>query len=211
MQYTDLELIRTIQKIIELLGTFAFAISGIRHAAAKHFDWFGGYVCGFPVAIGRGTIRDVMRGVTPFWKLDSIYVICTGIALLTIVVFGRFMTRLSNAWFVFDTLGLALFTIAGIQKTITLGHPFWVAIIMGCITGAAGGIIRDVLLNNVPVIFHKEIYAMASVAGGIAYWLLISLGFRAEVPVMATFVLVCVIRFLAVRYHISLPVLHGEK
>ena len=211
MQYTDLELIRTIQKIIELLGTFAFAISGIRHAAAKHFDWFGGYVCGFAVAIGGGTIRDVMLGVTPFWMLDPIYVICTGIALLTIVVFGRFMTRLSNAWFVFDTLGLALFTIAGIQKTITLGHPFWVAIIMGCITGAAGGIIRDVLLNNVPVIFHKEIYAMASVAGGIAYWLLISLGFRAEVPVMATFVLVCVIRFLAVRYHISLPVLHGEK
>ena len=211
MQYTDLELIRTIQKIIEFLGTFAFAISGIRHAAAKHFDWFGGYVCGFAVAIGGGTIRDVMLGVTPFWMLDSINVICTGIALLTIVVFGRFMTRLSNAWFVFDTLGLALFTIAGIQKTITLGHPFWVAIIMGCITGAAGGIIRDVLLNNVPVIFHKEIYAMASVAGGIAYWLLISLGFRAEVPVMATFVLVCVIRFLAVRYHISLPVLHGEK
>ena len=206
MQYTDLELIRTIQKIIEFLGTFAFAISGIRHAAAKHFDWFGGYVCGFAVAIGGGTIRDVMLGVTPFWMLDPIYVICTGIALLTIVVFGRFMT-----WFVFDTLGLALFTIAGIQKTITLGHPFWVAIIMGCITGAAGGIIRDVLLNNVPVIFHKEIYAMASVAGGIAYWLLISLGFRAEVPVMATFVLVCVIRFLAVRYHISLPVLHGEK
>ena len=211
MQYTDLELIRTIQKIIEFLGTFAFAISGIRHAAAKHFDWFGGDVCGFAVAIGGGTIRDVMLGVTPFWMLDPIYVICTGIALLTIVVFGRFMTRLSNAWFVFDTLGLALFTIAGIQKTITLGHPFWVAIIMGCITGAAGGIIRDVLLNNVPVIFHKEIYAMASVAGGIAYWLLISLGFRAEVPVMATFVLVCVIRFLAVRYHISLPVLHGEK
>ena len=211
MQYTDLELIRTIQKIIEFLGTFAFAISGIRHAAAKNFDWVGGYVCGFAVAIGGGTIRDVMLGVTPFWMLDPIYVICTGIALLTIVVFGRFMTRLSNAWFVFDTLGLALFTIAGIQKTITLGHPFWVAIIMGCITGAAGGIIRDVLLNNVPVIFHKEIYAMASVAGGIAYWLLISLGFRAEVPVMATFVLVCVIRFLAVRYHISLPVLHGEK
>ena len=200
-----------IQQVLEFLGTFAFAISGIRHAAAKHFDWFGGYVCGFAVAIGGGTIRDVMLGVTPFWMLDPIYVICTGIALLTIVVFGRFMTRLSNAWFVFDTLGLALFTIAGIQKTITLGHPFWVAIIMGCITGAAGGIIRDVLLNNVPVIFHKEIYAMASVAGGIAYWLLISLGFRAEVPVMATFVLVCVIRFLAVRYHISLPVLHGEK
>lgn len=211
MQYTDLELMSTLQKTIEFLGTFAFAISGIRHAAAKHFDWFGGYVCGFAVAIGGGTIRDVMLGTTPFWMADPIYVICTGMALLTIVVFGRFMVKLSNAWFVFDTLGLALFTIAGIQKTITLGHPFWVAIIMGCITGAAGGVIRDVLLNNVPVIFHKEIYAMASVAGGMVYWGLITLGMSAEIPVAVTFITVCAIRFLAVRYHISLPVLHGEK
>lgn len=211
MQYTDLELVHTLQKIIEFLGTFAFAISGIRHAAAKHFDWFGGYVCGFAVAIGGGTIRDVMLGVIPFWMSDPIYVVCTGMALLTVAAFGRFMAKLSNTWFVFDTLGLALFTVAGMQKTITLGHPFWVAIIMGCITGAAGGVIRDVLLNNVPVIFHKEIYAMASVAGGLVYWLLIILGFSAEVPVAATFVTVCLIRFLAVRYHISLPVLHGDK
>lgn len=211
MQYTDLELVHTLQKTIEFLGTYTFAISGIRHAAAKRFDWFGGYVCGFAVAIGGGTIRDVMLGTTPFWMSDLIYVICTGMALLTVVVFGRFMTRLSNAWFVFDTFGLALFTIAGIQKTLAFGHPFWVAIIMGCITGAAGGIIRDVLLNNVPVVFHKEIYAMASVAGGFVYWVLIMLDFSAEIPVAATFVTVCAIRFLAVRYHISLPVLRGEK
>ena len=161
-------------KIIELLGTFAFAISGIRHAAAKQFDWFGGYVCGVAVAIGGGTIRDVMLGTTPFWMTTPIYLICTAVALLTVAFFGKWMEPLKNAWFVFDTLGLALFTIAGIQKSIALGQPFWVAIIMGCITGAAGGVIRDVLLNNEPVIFHKEIYAMASVLGGLVYWLLIS-------------------------------------
>lgn len=197
--------------IIELLGTFAFAISGIRHAAAKNFDWFGGYVCGVAVAIGGGTIRDVMLGTTPFWMTTPIYLICTAVALLTVAFFGKWMEPLKNAWFVFDTLGLALFTIAGIQKSIALGQPFWVAIIMGCITGSAGGVIRDVLLNNEPVIFHKEIYAMACVLGGIAYWLMMVMGFSTEFSAVVSFLITCVIRFLAVRYHISLPVLNEEK
>lgn len=197
--------------IIELLGTFAFAISGIRHAAAKHFDWFGGYVCGVAVAIGGGTIRDVMLGVTPFWMTTPIYLICTGVALLTVVFFGKWMEPLKNAWFVFDTLGLALFTVAGIQKSLALGQPFWVAIIMGCITGSAGGVIRDVLLNNEPVIFHKEIYAMACVLGGVVYWLMVEIGVPAEVSAIVSFFVTCIIRFLAVRYHISLPVLNEEK
>ena len=196
---------------IELLGTFAFAISGIRHAAAKHFDWFGGYVCGIAVAIGGGTIRDVMLLTTPFWMTTPIYIICTAVALLTVVFFGRWMEPLKNAWFVFDTLGLALFTIAGMQKSLDFGQPFWVAIIMGCVTGSAGGVIRDVLLNNEPVIFHKEIYAMASVAGGLVYWASMSLGLQVEWTVVASFLTVCVIRFLAVKYHISLPVLNNDR
>ena len=197
--------------IIELLGTFAFAISGIRHAAAKHFDWFGGSVCGVAVAIGGGTIRDVMLGTIPFWMTTPIYLICTGVALLTVVFFGKWMEPLKNAWFVFDTLGLALFTIAGIQKSLTLGQPFWVAIIMGCITGSAGGVIRDVLLNNEPVIFHKEIYAMACVLGGVVYWLMVVIGASAELSAIVSFLVTCLIRFLAVRYHISLPVLNEEN
>lgn len=111
-------------RFIELLGTFAFAISGIRHAAAKHFDWFGGYVCGIAVAIGGGTIRDVMLGVTPFWMTNPIYMICTAFALVVVIVFAKYMEYLSNAWLVFDTLGLALFTIAGIQKSLACGQPF---------------------------------------------------------------------------------------
>ncbi len=198
-------------KVIELLGTFAFAISGIRHAAAKHFDWFGGYVCGIAVAIGGGTIRDVMLSTTPFWMTTPIYMICTAAALLTVAFFGRWMEPLKNAWFVFDTLGLALFTIAGIQKSLAFGQPFWVAIIMGCITGSAGGVIRDVLLNNEPVIFHREIYAMACVVGGMVYWLLSTLDVPMEITVIASFLTTCVIRFLAVRYHISLPTLKGEE
>ncbi len=202
---------RSIQQGIEFVGTFAFAISGIRHAAAKNFDWFGGFVCGIAVAIGGGTIRDVMIGVTPFWMTSSIYIICTVLAQLFVIVFSKFLKRLDNTWFVFDTLGLALFTIAGIQKSLAYDFPFWVAIIMGCMTGSAGGVIRDVLLNNVPIIFQKEIYAMASILGGLLYWVLISLGVDVSITVVSCFLVVCVIRFLAVRYHLSLPRLRLEE
>ena len=194
-----------IQEIIEFLGTFAFAISGIRHAAAKNFYWFGGYVCGIAVAIGGGTIRDVMLGTTPFWMTSPFYMLCTALALVLVVTFAKWIEPLKNAWFVFDTLGLALFTIAGIQKSVMFGQPYWVAIIMGCITGAAGGVIRDVLLNNEPVIFRKEIYAIASVLGGIAYWLVIRIDNSMELATIISFAVTVTIRFLAVRYHLSLP------
>ena len=199
-----------LQQVIEFLGTFAFAISGIRHAAAKQFDWFGGYVCGIAVAIGGGTIRDVMLGVTPFWMTNPFYMICTALALVFVIIFAKYMEGLRNTWFVFDTLGLALFTIAGIQKSLILGQPYWVAIIMGCINGSAGGIIRDVLLNNEPVIFQREIYAMAAVLGGIVYWLSDYLLLPIEVTVIASFLIICLMRFLAVRYHLSLPTLKQE-
>jgi len=205
MPYSDPELVSTVQKVIEFVGTFAFAISGIRHAAAKHFDWFGGMVCGIAVAIGGGTIRDMMLGVTPFWMTSALSIICTALAQLSVIIFAKYVNRLDNAWFVFDTLGLALFTIAGMQKTLAMGHPFWVAIIMGCITGSAGGVIRDVLLNNVPVIFRKEIYAMASIAGGLLYWAMYALGVELGITVIICFCVICLIRFIAMKYHISLP------
>ncbi len=211
MFYQNPEIVHSLQQGIEFVGTFAFAISGIRHAAAKNFDWFGGFVCGIAVAIGGGTIRDVMIGVTPFWMTSSIYIICTVLAQLFVIVFSKFLKRLDNTWFVFDTLGLALFTIAGIQKSLAYDFPFWVAIIMGCMTGSAGGVIRDVLLNNVPIIFQKEIYAMASILGGLLYWVLISLGVDVSITVVSSFLVVCVIRFLAVRYHLSLPRLRLEE
>ena len=201
----------TVLLIIEFIGTFAFAISGIRMAAAKHFDWFGGFVCGFAVAIGGGTIRDVMLGVTPFWMTSSIYFTCTIIALLVGILFSKKLSRMENAWLITDTLGLAMFTIAGLQKTLQYGHPFWVAIVMGCITGVAGGVMRDVLLNQEPIIFQKDIYAMASVAGGLIYWLLAALGINIGITSIVTFFVICLVRYVAVRYHISLPLLRGEN
>ena len=204
------ELYSTVMKIVEVLGTFTFVVSGIRQASAKHFDWFGGFVCGIAVAIGGGTVRDVMLGVTPFWMTSSLYMSCAVLALLFTVVFSRSLKKLDNAWFVFDTLGLGLFTVAGIQKTLECGHPFWVAIIMGCITGSAGGVMRDVFLNNIPVIFQKEIYATACVAGGFIYWGLALLNLSVTWMAAITFVVVCSIRFLAVKYHITFPTLKDE-
>ena len=205
MMHTDPQFVNYLQNIVEVLGTMAFAMSGIRHAAAKKYDWFGGFVCGVAVAIGGGTIRDLMLGQTPFWMTTPLYLLCTFFAQFITIAFAKLMKRLDNAWFVFDTFGLALFTIAGIQKSLSFGQPFWVAIIMGCITGAAGGVIRDVLLNNEPVIFRKEIYAMACVAGGLSYWLLANIGAPMELTVIVSFLVTCIIRFLAVKYHISLP------
>ena len=207
----DPEFVITLQRVIEFIGTFAFALSGIRLAVSKHYDWLGGFVCGIAVAIGGGTIRDVMLGVRPFWMLSPIYMICTLFAQCVVIVCHHYLRRLDTTWFLFDTLGLALFNIAGIQKTLECGFPFWVAIIMGCITGAAGGVIRDVLLNEEPVIFRKEIYAMACVVGGLTYWLLSWLQVSLYITVIATFAIVCAIRFLAVRYHISLPKLRDEE
>lgn len=197
----------SLQFIIEFLGTFAFAISGIRSASSKNFDWFGGYVVGLATAIGGGTIRDVMLGQVPFWMTNSIYIICTAAALLTFVMVKKLFTRLSKTWFLFDTLGLALFTIAGIQKTLAAGFPFWVAIIMGCITGAAGGVMRDVLVNDVPLIFRKEIYAIACIIGGLVYQLCSVVGVNLELTVVMTFATVVIVRLLAVKYKISLPIL----
>lgn len=211
MQFTDPQLVDSVQNIIEILGTLAFAISGIRHAAAKHFDWFGGFVCGFAVAIGGGTLRDVMLGLPPFWMTSPLYIVCTIVAQVFVISFSRMLKRLDNAWFFFDTLGLASFTITGIQKTIECGYPFWVAIIMGCITGAAGGVIRDVLLNKTPVVLRKEIYAMASIVGGLLYWALTDMHVNVAITVVATFVFIVTVRILAVKYHISLPVLKDEE
>ncbi len=197
----------SIQFLIEFLGTFAFAISGIRSASSKNFDWFGGYVVGLATAIGGGTIRDVMLGQVPFWMTDSIYLICTGAALFTFILLKKLFTRLSKTWFLFDTLGLALFTVAGIQKTLIAGFPYWVAVIMGCITGAAGGVLRDVFVNEVPLVFRKEIYAIACITGGIVYHLCENAGTGLELTVAASFLTVVAVRMLAVKYRISLPVL----
>lgn len=197
--------------IIESIGTVAFAISGIRLASAKKFDWFGAYIVGMVTAIGGGTLRDVMLGVPPFWMTNSLYMICCAMALFWVILFGKKLINQKNTWFIFDTIGLALFNIIGLEKTLNMGYPLWMAVTMGSITGAAGGVIRDILINEVPLIFRQDIYAMACIAGGIVYVMGYSLGLQAEANAVLSAIVVISIRILAVKYHWQLPILKGEE
>ncbi len=201
----------TFVNIIEFIGTFAFAISGIRLASAKQFDLFGAYVVGLVTAIGGGTIRDVLLDVTPFWMTDTIYLIITAFALLWVMAFSKYLVKMNNTIFLFDAIGLALFAVVGIQKTLDAGYPLWVATIMGTFTGAAGGVLRDVFINEIPLIFRKDIYAMACVMGGFAYWVCARLGCDSIVTQITCGVCVFLTRVLAVKFHISLPILKGEE
>lgn len=191
--------------LLDLLGTFAFAISGIRLASGKQMDWFGAYIIGLVTAIGGGTLRDLLLGVPPFWMLDSKYFITTGIALIATLLFKDKLFKWGSTLFLFDTIGLGLFTIVGITKSIDAGLPFWVCIVMGTITGSVGGVIRDVLLNEVPLIFRKDIYALACVAGGGIYFLCsyfnLSIGIIETIAALT--VIIC--RLIAVKYHLHLP------
>ena len=197
----------TFVQILDFIGTFAFAISGIRLASAKRFDWFGAYVVGFVTAIGGGTIRDLLLDVTPGWMTDPIYLICTGLALLWVIFFGKHLIHLHNTFFIFDTIGLALFTVVGVGKSLALGYPFWVAIIMGSITGAAGGVLRDIQINEVPLIFRKEIYALACVFGGLVYGGGLAAGLSGATLQIVTALSVIAVRIVAVRFGLRLPTL----
>lgn len=195
---------------IEFVGTFAFALSGIRLASAKRFDIFGAWIVGMATAIGGGTFRDLLLGVSPFWMTNSIYFICCAIAVVWVMVFGKYLIRQKSTWFIFDTIGLALFNVIGIEKTLAMGYPAWTAITMGGITGAAGGIIRDVLINEVPLIFRKEIYALACALGGVVYILCQRANFTVEICALLSSIVVIATRVLAVHYHWHLPTLKGE-
>lgn len=197
--------------IVELIGTLAFAISGIRMAARKRFDLFGAYVVGLVTAIGGGTLRDLMLDVTPFWMKDSIYLIVTAAALLLVILLRKNILRFENTFFIFDTIGLALFVVVGMQKTLALDYPFWVAIIMGTLTGAFGGILRDILVNEEPLIFRKDIYASACIFGGIVYWIAYCFGVNDIVTQILAAAGVITMRIMAVRFKWTLPTLKSEE
>ena len=196
---------------IEVLGTIAFAISGIRLASAKRFDWFGAYVVGLVTAIGGGTLRDVLLDIPVFWMLSSRYLAVTGLALLTVIIFRQALVRGMRTLFIFDAIGLALFVVVGIQKTLAVGYPMWVAIVMGIITGSFGGVIRDILINDEPLFFRKDIYATACLAGGIAYYLVSLTSAPLLVAQITCAVFIISLRVLAVHFDWSLPILKIDR
>lgn len=188
-----------------------FAISGIKLASGKQIDWFGAYLIGLVTAIGGVTARDLLLDVTPFWMLDPKYFITTGVALLATLLFKDKIFKWQNTIFLFDAIGLGLFTIVGISKSIEMNLPFWVCIVMGTITGSIGGVARDVLLNEVPLLLRKDIYALACVAGGVVYFACIYFNFSTNLTALIAAAIVIFVRVIAMKFHIHLPVLNSIK
>lgn len=208
--FNDLAQIQLVD-IIEFLGTIAFAISGIRLASAKQFDWFGAIVIGFVTAVGGGTLRDLLLDIPIFWMQASRYIWCTLFAFIVVLFFRRYLVHLNNTIFWFDCIGLGLFVVVGYEKALSLDYPVWVCVSMATITGIVGGIIRDILINEVPIIFTQELYAVACILGGVLFSILHFLNVDIVVIEIATAVFVVVIRILATKYKLKLPTLKGEE
>ena len=199
-------------RTLEFIGTFAGAVSGVRLASAKRFDWFGASVIGFITAVGGGTLRDMLMRVEPFWMSDPFYIATTGVAILGVGLFGRRFISGQITWFIFDTISISLFMMIGVQKAIIYGYSsWWCAILLGVITAVFGGIIRDICINEVPLIFRKELYAMACAAGGVVYFVLPFVGVESiYVRNVVGMALIFAIRALAIKYHLGVPVFTGR-
>lgn len=188
-----------------MIGTLAAAISGIRLAATKKFDWFGAYTVGLVTAIGGGSLRDVLLNLPLFWMQSAWYLCITAFSLVIVIVFRRFLVRSDKILFLFDSVGLALFCVIGIQKTLAAGYEMWGAAVMGVITGAFGGVLRDILINEVPLIFRKDFYATACLAGAGVYWIVMLCGGSTVAMGLSCAGTVILLRFLALRFNLGLP------
>lgn len=192
----------------DLIGTFVFAISGLLTAARNRLDWFGGLVIAFVTAVGGGTLRDMMIGRTPVgWMQDENYLLVIAAGALVALLFQKWVLRLRKTMFLFDSIGIGLFTILGLTKTLDTGLSVPVAILMGTVSAVFGGVVRDTLCNEVPLIFRKEIYATACLAGALLFVSLIEWGVREQVALISTVVFTILLRILAVRFHWRLPAL----
>ncbi len=190
-----------------MVGTIACAISGIRLAATKNFDWFGAYIVGLVTAIGGGTLRDLLLDIPVFWMQTWWYLAVTALSLATVIVFRNILVSRDKILFIFDSVGLAMFCVIGIQKTLATGYPMWVAAVMGIITGAFGGVIRDILINEEPLVFRKDIYATACLMGAVVYWIILLCGGSPFVQQISCGATVILLRIFAIKYSLSLPVL----
>lgn len=196
-------------QLIDILGTFSFAVSGAFFAMEKKLDPFGVLILSFVTAIGGGTLRDIMIGNLPVgWLRNETATIVIFTGAIGSMFFGQWLKKITATLFLFDALGLGLFTIIGIEKAMELHFSIGVCIALGTITASFGGVIRDVLLNNVPLLFRKEIYALASIIGGLIYYLLTQTALNDDAAKVICILLILAIRLLAVRYKLSLPVVY---
>ena len=191
---------------LELVGTFVFAISGALAIREKEHDLFGAGFTGFITAIGGGTLRDILLNSYPLvWvgNVQVLYAIFAGI--LMAFIFPNFLSRLRKTFFLFDTLGIGFFTVLGVEKALSLGVRPEIAAIMGMFSAVMGGVIRDTLTNEIPILFRKEIYASACLAGAVLYVILNYYGLERDYNLIISMSVVISIRLVSMRYHLSLP------
>lgn len=202
-----------IQYILEIVGTGLFAISGSLAANEKSKpDWFGVTFIGFITSIGGGSLRDMLLGSYPLnWVKDVnfLYAVLCGILLASI--FYKAFLKMRKSFFIFETLGIAMFTIIGCEKAMSFGVNPLIAAIMGMFSAVMGGVLRDVLTNEIPVIFRKEIYATACLAGAFLYLALDYFSVERNISLVMAMLLIFVIRVIAVKYNISLPKFRKEE
>ncbi|NJB86172.1 putative membrane protein YeiH [Lewinella marina] len=192
---------------LDLIGTLVFAISGVLTAIDKKFDLVGSLIIGFVTALGGGTIRDLLIGRSPVgWLTNRHYLLAIAIGLLLAYLFRETIVKLRRGMFLFDTVGIAVFTVLGVRTTMAAGFPVEVCLIMGVVSAVFGGVLRDVLTNEVPLIFRKEIYATACLAGGVVYLGLESLSGLTTLSTLTAIATVVVIRYVAVRRGWSLAI-----
>lgn len=191
---------------LELIGTFVFAISGIRLAAKKEMDLFGAAVIGFVTALGGGTVRDVILDSHPVsWIENPSYALLVLLAVPFTYLFRKYLIRMARTIFIFDTIGIALFTISGMQKALNLGLNPFLAMTMGVVSAVVGGVIRDILCNEIPLIFRKEIYALACFSGAVVFYYLEVMGSPTNLNYLITIIIIIGIRVISIRKNLSVP------
>lgn len=185
---------------LDYIGTLVFAISGALAAMRKRFDPFGVLILGMVTAIGGGTLRDIMIGRTPVgWMQNTNYFILIGIGVVIAMVFRNQLAYYRRTMFLFDAIGLALFTVIGIEIGQESGLTVPVCLLLGTVSACFGGVIRDILCNSIPIIFHKEIYASICIVGGILFLILQQVGVPKQANYIVSVFIMVVIRILAVK------------
>lgn len=195
-----------LQYALELLGVYVFAISGALAIEDREHNVFAAGFMGFITAIGGGSLRDILLGAYPLVWIGNVwflYAIFAGI--FTSFLFYRVVLRLKRTMFLFDTVGIGFFTVLGVEKALSLGFRVEIAAIMGMFSAVMGGVIRDTLANEMPILFKKEIYASACLVGAIIYCSLYYLNVDRDVNLMISLSIIITIRLLAVKYNLSLP------
>jgi uncharacterized membrane protein YeiH len=192
---------------LDLFGTAVFAIAGALAGGRKRMDLFGIVVVALATALGGGTIRDAVLGEgRVFWVADYTYVIVGSVAALVTFITVRFVLLPGSLMLVADAFGLAVFTVIGAHRSLAAGTGAFVAMIMGMTTGVAGGMVRDILCGEIPLVLRKEVYAVASLIGGGLYAATAALGASDPVAMTIAVLVTLGVRVAAIHWGLSLPV-----